>query len=260
VGIARHYKDTFYGGAGGMMGGTVASLVKSVMHSTHHSPLVAALVESVVIAVLLLTVFVLVSSHISGEKKKRSFHLQWIFAYLSAFVVITYTFNILFKAGFPSGRAAIYLIPLFILLSMALWSRLALSAPPARKMVNVCFALLAVVALVHHVSSMNITYHDTWKYDSSTKEAMQDLVELHSGGCGQENCTTLGVNWVFEPSVNFYRERYGLDWVEEAHRDGYDDSYDYYYITWDEKSRLDGYGLEIVESYGLSQTYLARHP
>ena len=77
------------------------------------------------------------------------------------------------------------------------------------------------------------------------------------------------VGRLFEPSVNFYRVRYDLPYLQRAHRGGPFDRFDYYYLfdrddpdLRDRRIRMRlteelRNGLETIKSYDVSNTVLA---
>ncbi len=253
VATVRYYTDTFYGGTGGIMDSTAHTLVQSVFGT---SWVLNAIAESAVMATFLLAVFLLAYSYMHEQTGKHR-DLTFISAYLSVFILITYALNMLFSAEFPEGRAATYIIPLFILLYITLWEMMSCMKGRQGTAANIISTAVIVVVLVQHAAAANITHYNLWEFDSSTKDAMQDLMTLHPGGCTQANCTTIGVDWVLQPTVNFYREKYDLDRLKKAHRDGYDCSYDHYYVLQESKGQLDACGAEIIHSYDRAGTYLA---
>ena len=70
---------------------------------------------------------------------------------------------------------------------------------------------------------------------------------------------SLGISWIFEPTINFYRQTRKLDWLKEVNRDGYTGSYDYYYVEKDSVF-IDTTKKVVVKSFDDIQTILARNP
>ena len=73
----------------------------------------------------------------------------------------------------------------------------------------------------------------------------------------EDNSVGLGIDWMFEPSVNFYIMKNRMRWMKKVDRDGPEREFDYYYITSNYKGLLEKYNLRIVRRYDLSGTYLA---
>ena len=73
----------------------------------------------------------------------------------------------------------------------------------------------------------------------------------------EDNSVGLGIDWIFEPSVNFYIMKNRMRWMKKVDRDGPEREFDYYYITSKYKGVLEKYDLRIMRRYDLSDTYLA---
>jgi len=101
----------------------------------------------------------------------------------------------------------------------------------------------------------NITHYYCWEYDASTKKAMKKIYDLTSSATDRKYC--MGINWVFEPSTNYYILKNQMFWMEWTHRGGPDDIYDYYYLRDDDKRIAKKHHLKRIESFPLSKTYLA---
>jgi len=98
---------------------------------------------------------------------------------------------------------------------------------------------------------------------------MQEIKRRHTGQSLEANAKSIGLHWLFEPSVNFYRVRYDLPYLQRAHRGGPFDRFDYYYLfdrddpdLRDRRIRMRlteelRNGLETIKSYDVSNTVLA---
>jgi hypothetical protein len=66
---------------------------------------------------------------------------------------------------------------------------------------------------------------------------------------------SLGISWVFEPTINYYRQTKALNWLKEVNRDGYKGAFDYYYIE-NDSAFVDSTGLTVVKKFNEIQTVL----
>jgi hypothetical protein len=99
-----------------------------------------------------------------------------------------------------------------------------------------------------------------WVFDMNTKNMINDLERAYIADALKNPDTpsqiTLGINWLFEPTINFYRSTKKLKWLKEVNRDGFMGKYDYYYIFTSDSS---GTNLEkVINSYKTSNTILAK--
>jgi hypothetical protein len=133
----------------------------------------------------------------------------------------------LFNIRFVQNRTATFLVPLMMLTVIGLLEEGTLIRHlkvPALVLAYV-FALLFVINTGKHA---NFKWYIDWQYDSSTREMMNDLIKDAGENPGKE--IKMGIVWLHEPSINFYREAWKLDWLRKADRKGYTGDFDYYYV------------------------------
>ncbi|MGE5567464.1 MAG: glycosyltransferase family 39 protein [Rhodospirillales bacterium] len=127
--------------------------------------------------------------------------------------------HLLFGVPYLLSRTAIFFVPLFTLAVMLLIAR------PERPLAIPALAF-AVWAVGMFAAGFNAGHYTEWKYDRNTKTVMRMLKQRNSAG----REVRMGVHWQFEPSVNFYRRLYRLDWLKRVDRSGPDGDFDYYYL------------------------------
>ncbi len=163
----------------------------------------------------------------------------------------------LFNVRFLQNRTATFTIPLMVLTIIGLieeFSILKMMRIPALIM---AYALAALFFL-NTAKNVNIKWYLDWQYDSSTREMMHDLKADASSMPAKE--IKLGICWQYEPSVNFYRKTWNLDWLKEVDRNGYDEDFDYFYVdNVDSILRKDIFKDKIIiKSYSKANTVLLR--
>ena len=67
----------------------------------------------------------------------------------------------------------------------------------------------------------------------------------------------VGASRIFEPSLNFYRQRYQLTWLERITRDSPRGAYDYYLLSPDDSDLVQELGLQVLHRDELSGALLA---
>jgi hypothetical protein len=158
--------------------------------------------------------------------------------------------NQLFNVNYLTDRSAIYLLPLCTLAFAGLLDLLgedrrhALAALAYRALI---VAGLAVT--VHFASCLQFRHTLTWAYDANTKSAFLALLDdVQRDDRPRTRRLSLGTNWVFAPSLNFYRVLHAPDVFAPIQRTGIHTArYDYYYVLaefdhWGELERLDDLG------------------
>jgi hypothetical protein len=97
--------------------------------------------------------------------------------------------------------------------------------------------LCASLALFNIYINHNTAFYKDWKIDSDVTSMMQNLVLEHEKYPNKN--IRLGINWLFEPGVNFYRYTWDLKWLTPAHRRGISKYDDYFYILITDKEYMD---------------------
>jgi hypothetical protein len=136
--------------------------------------------------------------------------------------------NYLFNVRFLSNRTATFIAPVMILTLIGLFdesSRIRFLKAPAA----VLAVVIATAFMVNTLRHTNFSHYLEWQYDADSKKMIRDLEKEANPGDGEK--INLGIVWLFEPSVNFYRRSMDLDWLNEVNRDGYMADFDYYYVT-----------------------------
>ena len=126
---------------------------------------------------------------------------MFVFAIVAVTIILHSVANTLFGVLLPMERTGIFFVPLVMLLSaIAIGKFRAGRFPLIFRSVGRLTLLLVVV---YFLSSSHMNYFRNWKYDSGTKDVFLTLRtldwDLYKG---------IGINWLFEPSLNFYRLYY----------------------------------------------------
>jgi hypothetical protein len=108
--------------------------------------------------------------------------------------------------------------------------------------------LVIAFALQIQLSSFRV-----WRYDADT-ERIFSLIEKRSSGNGP---IRLGVSWVLEPALNFYRVTHAANWLEPVRRDGFDGDRQYYLVTEEDRGEMTRLGLKEIYRGPVSGTVLA---
>ncbi len=124
-------------------------------------------------------------------------------------------------------RTAIFWAPLFTLAAMLL-----IATP--RKPIAIPALVFALWAVGMFAAGFTTDHYAEWKYDRNTKAVVRIIQQRN--GAGRE--VRLGVHWQYEPSINFYRQRFRLDWLKPVDRRGPDGDFDYYYLGYTDTGLL----------------------
>lgn len=167
----------------------------------------------------------------------------------------------LFDATYPPARSSLIYITLFALLIIYLLSEIYLKIFP-KQYVKIAFNLLVLFLLCmpldwHFIKNINLKYTKEWKLDSNTKSVMKKIIELHENDIYKGRKITISNHWHFEPSINYYRIIYSMDYLTPANRNAIDKNADFIYCTEEEKEKsITDDGYSILNEYKDTKTIL----
>jgi hypothetical protein len=267
--ITKARMDQFYVGMPTLMEALRSLVAPSVWH--HQIPwdwavyprvmeAVCWLVEKLLVpAVLILTALACAASASQWIRKGTFARLERIdqFLYLAGGTLLItlglmvaghYAFGVLY----PFARTGLYLVPLFVLVSLALWKKLE-KHRLASRILWFPLALLTGLCVLQFALQFQVSHYGQWRYDAGTKKIV-NLIRRHAEG---RDKVRVGISWSLEPSMNFYRRMYGLTWMEPLNRHGPAGSFDYYVLLPPETSLADKLGLSVLYRDALSEAVLA---
>jgi len=156
---------------------------------------------------------------------------------------------------YPVDRTAIYWIPLFSLLCLSLVGIL-LRAPGIWPAAGLAPAAFLLVAVVQYGLQFNVRYYAQWRYDAGTKRIAEVIRACQAAH--PKARARVGATWLFEPSLNFYRQRYRMNWLERVTRQGPQGAFDYYVLEGADRKLVEQLKLEVLYRDPLSEVVLAR--
>ncbi len=136
-------------------------------------------------------------------KKDYFGKLGLVAAIITTIILGLFLEHYLFDAKFPKGRTGLFFIPLFGLYFFYLTQHVLENYASARKIIKSAIILICFALLFHFISNINFRYTKSWFYDSNTKEAMRVIEEKIKDN---NELLTIGNDWKFEPTINFYIE------------------------------------------------------
>jgi hypothetical protein len=245
-----------FGGKTGFYPDTVKQLIYSTFHGIRISSLAVSAFQIIFTCLILFSLSIIVFMII---KKNKSFFEQYSGLIISCFLVILMSVIIILShlitgADYPTGRFSIFLFPVFMVHFGFLVHYLM-----SLKYREVTLAFISVIALLSMINFWQKTdrySYGEWAYDMDTKDMIQTLMthrENRNPGAGN---IKLGINWIFEPAINYYRVSRGIDWLLPVDRDGISKNDDYYYIFKYELTQLDSSKYEIIKEYKNINTLL----
>lgn len=171
------------------------------------------------------------------DKMGRAIEKWYFYSDLLLWLVLTAVIQIvqhyILGTEYLTSRTALVYTPLFFTSLLFIFQRF--NNSPQGETIQLALKGVLVLALALNFKALNFERTFEWPYDQSNTAVLNDLK-------GKEKVLNqsdfkLGINWLFEPALNFYREADELTWMAPVSRNGYQkELYDGYYL-WNRKDQ-----------------------
>jgi hypothetical protein len=251
--------NTFdFGGKQGFVSDTITSFIYNIFAGINLNPFELLLFQSFILSVILLTVFVFIINDYHSNKgffvKNRS--LIIVNLILLAISIETIAEHYVFKTDYLMGRFALFLFPLFVL-NLGFLSEYFLKFRN-RFIIYGLAVSLALLSLTNFYRRADLNSCADWGYDMKTKNAVTALVNDHNSHDPNRKDVKVGINWIFEPTINFYRQTWNIQWLLPVDRDGFTEKDDYRYIFKDDPEYSKNKDYPVIFSSERTNTVLIR--
>ncbi len=233
----------YFGGNHGFWTDTVHSLLKSSMYFRDYGQHVMDIASiSIMAAICVITIGTVLLLMLERNIQAAASSLVICITVLCAVECII-QFH-LFGVLYPTGRTALYFLPLFVLSVVFFADDFSQRFQTTGRIIFVpVLALASILACWHFLGTANLAKTYTWYHDANTKDMIHQLSREYSSQAVMDKPRKieLGVDWVFEPAVNYYRQSRRLTWLAEVTRDDICErpaGYDYYYVLDSNKTKL----------------------
>ena len=199
----------YYGGHSGFWPDTVGSLVDDSLSGARYAGAVRpAVLVLVVVGFAVVAAGAVVSPpETAGARPGRAARLVSLIAIAS--VGISLSQHFLLGSLYLQNRTALFFIPLFGLAFTLTLARLAMMLPaPGRLAAEAGFGFVGALCAVHLLLSASLRPRS---YSPFEVEMLRDLERARTRD--HRDLVRLGVSWMFEPQVNYYRLTRKLDWL-----------------------------------------------
>ena len=167
--------------------------------------------------------------------------------------------NIVLGVKYPLERTGIYWVLIFGMYILLIIGHLQKNDGSMKKWLSKGFIAVLVcvasIATIGFVQSIQFTYYPTNKRDADLVKMLQRLEQEI------DNTKTyqLGIDWTFEPTINYYRETHRLNWLPQVTRAGLEGDYDFFYIKNSSRDNINAPCVELVESFEATRTQLLKN-
>jgi hypothetical protein len=252
------YDQFNFGGETGIWADTVHSIIDTFLYNRSYESTFFKLIESIVIIAIISSVLIAViklrKSQITREDQIGLLSLSILISILLSNSIQHY----LLGAPYFVERFALFLTPLFLLVLIFLLNNLFESGKAFKITGSFIAICLTGVMIVHLTNCINFSFATNWDYDADTKNMILDLSK-EKETIGKEKIK-LGITWLYEPTVNFYRVTKKLDWLEKVDRKGIEGDYDfcYYYYLENDGINISNLHKVLIKKYPVSGALLLK--
>jgi Dolichyl-phosphate-mannose-protein mannosyltransferase len=153
----------------------------------------------------------------------------------------------LLGAPYPLMRTALSFVPLTVLATSSLAYRYRDIQP-----FGYAAAAVSVLCVMAFAFQVNVSYYAEWRFDAGTRR----IVKFIRSRVPPEKRLVVRASWVLEPSLNFYRVLYRLNW-DPVDRSGLERSGDIIVVTDENKAWIGRFGLRVIYKDAVSGTVVA---
>jgi len=174
---------------------------------------------------------------------------------VGAFVLVVASVRFL-GAPYPFGRTGIYWVPLAVLVCFALLKKLVDQAGALRWLAVPGFLFFCLIVFRFAVLFQTYCYIE-WILSARSRDVIRLIETRHKQSPQQK--VTLGVEWYYASTLEFYRERFHFDWMNPVERrlDDPKPGADYYVIQRHNSQLLAKLNLKPILDDLMSGTILA---
>jgi hypothetical protein len=201
------WHETF-GGTIGFWNDTAKSEISAYCAGQTYTDRLTGFLE---ITIILFTILIFAAIIKSVLKKEWSSNALLVGLLFFIPVLIHLTEHALSGNEFLTGRTAQYFIPLFIL-AFIFSAEYMLG-----KFSFYLTGLLALSGIFHLSNAANISHTTDWLYDSDNKKALDFINSTLQKNSSHR--TQIGITWLSEPGLNFYRETENMNWLDTITRE-----------------------------------------
>jgi len=155
---------------------------------------------------------------------------------------------------YPQGRTGLYWVPLFLLTCAALLKRFEKPRVLVR-IARVTSLFVAGLVLAQFIVHFDTTHYAEWVPDSGVRQIVDLMRADHARH--PKDAVRLAASWTLEPSLNFYRQRHRLAWMDPIRRESLGADSDYFVLLPRDVALIEKLRLTKLYQHGLSGAVLA---
>ncbi len=255
--ILKRTGEFYNGGQTGFIWDTVYSLIyRSFYGRTYFPGQEQAVLAFLGLAILCALGVLLI--HLWKKSGAGSLPGAFLLSVLVLASVSTLVQRALFHTAYLFGRTGLYFIPLFMAFLVFLFSDLSRLSRVLKIVSLTLLGIVTALALNHLSHTANTFKSFEWKADADTKSLLVDMEAIKNRETASQTKIRLGVGAGFNPSIQYYLQRYRWTWLEVRPTPPYEVNDFYYLDEFLDVSEISGPPLVILKRYPWSRNILAK--
>ena len=250
-------KELYYGGKVGFVHDTVQSLVKACLYDITVSDNILTILSWSVVALSGALVIHAIYRFIVDRNESLPVGLAALLGMCALIIILQ---HILIGTKFTLQRSALYFFPSFMALLCAFADSFVgkTDENKTNKPISVIvLSVLMMLIVLPGLFSLNFSHQLYSKYDSDVPKMLNSL-KADARGRIRDRRVKLGINWLFEPIVNFYIATERIGWLQPVNRSGLDADFDYYYYLPKDAETMKKHSIQVIDKYSVTKSVLAR--
>jgi hypothetical protein len=245
--------ELYAGGTAGLWHDTLGSVVRLSLLGLPPSfvPAASVAVGLGVAALAALAVYRLARP---GERARAFLALSAVLVFLCVAVEAQHAF---FGARFPEDRVATLFMPVAV---FALAAATRAIPAPTRRAAPYVAAAAGILAFALFARRANLARSDLWWFDADNVHMLEDLDRLRVGRPGAIRPVRLSIDWLFEPSLDWYRQTEEFAFLASLSRNGPFEEADYAFVMRRDEGEALRRGYRVLARYAGTGNLLLEPP
>jgi hypothetical protein len=244
----------FFGGEQNFWSDTISTITDRCFYELGYSYWLQRMAKGFVFLILILSSGYFIQRMLKKKMDAQSLFLGSLLALLGLCSLSTVVQHHLMQTPYLLDRTALFLVVLFNLIFVFFIGNF---SKERKQMIYIIYSS-ALVLLAHFFMCFNLIYVLEWKYDCNTKEMLADVEQMKNIPEGKETIS-IGIPLIFDPAMNFYREKNNLTWLNTAWR-AYTNSmqHDYFCLAQKDFPEFNMDSIVIIKTYPVTGNVLAK--
>ena len=115
---------------------------------------------------------------------------------------------------------------------------------------------MGLMSSITFITKSNFVTNGEWGYDAQTKTMIEDLINYRKANNINREGIKVGINWLFEPTANYYRKVNKLTWLLPFDRYGISTEDHFIYTFKESTTQINRLEYELFKEYKTSNTVL----